>query len=68
MASTHSRRTAINNNQCIVRTLNFSKKVRGQTIGFVLGHVGIHIKYIDYLTGVHGAKYNRTLPSGVISQ
>ena len=45
------------------------EEIRGCTIRFIFGHVGLRIEYIDFfLFCVHGAKSNRTLPSGVISQ
>ena len=44
------------------------EEIRGYAEGFVFGHVGIQIENIDYLICVQGAKSNKTLPSGVISQ
>ena len=44
------------------------KEIRGYAIGFVFGHVGIQVVYIDYLICVRVSSLKEHLPSGVISQ
>ena len=44
------------------------EEIQWYTVGFVFGLVRIQSEYIDDLIRVHGAKYNRTLTSRIISQ
>ena len=59
---------SINNDKGIVTALNMVEEIQKYGIGFVFGHVRIRNEHIYDFICVHGAKCNRTLQSGVISQ
>ena len=68
MSCLYSWWATINNDKGIISALNMIEEILSYAIGSIFGHVSFEIEYFDYLTCVHGAKSNRSLPSGVIYQ